>query len=227
MHALHVNGTTAVLSAVERFASSARVVVTGTAAEYGAVPSAAMPISETQPCHPESAYGQSKYRATLVALETAARTGMFITVARPFNIIGPGMPPGLLVSDIVARLRQLGDQRPAVLHTGRLDTARDFLAAGDVAAAFQCIAASGRSGEVYNVCSGVATPVADIVRTLVDASGGVVSVLEDVPLRRPTDVLVVYGNPAKLYHETGFAPRTTLGDVLRETWSGRSLDALS
>jgi GDP-4-dehydro-6-deoxy-D-mannose reductase len=218
MRRVQVDGTVTVLESIRRSGVQARVVVVGSAAEYGRVPEALQPIVESTPCQPDGVYGQTKHEAVVTALTLARQYQMHVVVARPFNVIGPGLPRGLLIRDLMERLRLLQGQPAAVLRTGRLDTRRDFIDVEDVVSALVLAARRGRPGGIYNVCSGVATPVSDVVARLVGLAGGGIEVREDPSLSRASDVLLAYGSPEKASRELGFRSTVALETSIDATW---------
>jgi nucleoside-diphosphate-sugar epimerase len=151
-------GTERLLAEVMR-SKVERVVLLGSAEEYGAC---AGPISETEPTAPRSPYGVSKAAATQLARRAHAEHGCPAVVIRPFTVYGPGQPAEIFVAEAVTC---------AVLNKGFLMSSgaqrRDHVFVDDVVRAL--IAAStapGIDGEVINVGSGVATPLREVAETI-------------------------------------------------------------
>jgi GDP-4-dehydro-6-deoxy-D-mannose reductase len=221
---LNYDGTLNVLRAARDTTWPLRVVVVGSAAEYGAVDAAQQPIREDTPCVPVTTYGEAKLAATQATVQAVREWGLDAVVVRLFNVIGAGVREGQLVGDLIARLRRLGQERPAVLATGPLHTSRDFLAVTDVVDGLLMAAARGRAGEIYNVCSGVATPIRSLVERLITLAGGDIAVREDASAPRSSDVPLSYGSWAKAGEELGFVPRVPLDTALEDAWrDARSL----
>ena len=163
----------------------ARVIVTGSAAEYGPV-AADLPVSEEHPCNPERALPFSKYALTLAALDAARRHGMKVAVARPFNLVGPGVPRSVVVGAVLGRLTAaLASPGEAVVAVGNLDTQRDFIAVQDAARAYVVLIQREHWGEIFNICSGVPTPIRAVVETLLSFAPRQVRLLHDPALARP------------------------------------------
>lgn len=215
---LNYEGTLNVLRAARDMTWPVRVIVVGSAAEYGAVGAAQQPITEDTPCAPVTAYGEAKLAATQATVRAVREWGMDALVVRLFNVVGAGIREGQLVGDLIARLRRLGEQRPARLATGPLHTSRDFLAVTDVVDGLAMAAARGRAGEIYNVCSGVATPIRSIVERMIALAGGDITIHEDASATRASDVPLSYGSWAKAGDELGFAPRVPLDVALEDAW---------
>ncbi len=200
-------GLVNILECIRRFASGARILTVGSAAEYGAVPAEEMPIAEDAPCRPGGAYGMSKYAGTIASIEARARWGARVVVVRPFNLIGPGCPaellPGALIERIAASVSH--PSRPPV-RVGRTDTARDFVAVEDAVDCFIRAIESERWGEIFNVCSGTPTPINDLISHLLSCAPCHLDLVVDPGLVRKDDVVVSYGDPGKARKLLGRSP---------------------
>ena len=138
-----------------------RLLLVGSAAEYGPVRPGEGPIREDRPLRPTSVYGLSKVCQTL--LMRAGAPGVEIVMARTFNLVGEGASPALLVGKLGA---WLAAGAPGRLQLGRLDDVRDYLPVDDGVAAYRRIMERGRDGEVVHVASGRPTRVRDLVAEL-------------------------------------------------------------
>jgi GDP-4-dehydro-6-deoxy-D-mannose reductase len=142
--------------------SSCRVVVLGTAAEYGAAAVTTGGLAEDSPKAPISHYGISKLAQTHLAWMYHRLRGVDVRVARPFNILGPKMRPGMVPACFI---RQFLDQAAGAkeIRVQTLDSVRDFLSVKDVASALYQVMAKGEPGASYNICSGGGTGIKDIL----------------------------------------------------------------
>jgi GDP-4-dehydro-6-deoxy-D-mannose reductase len=68
----------------------------------------------------------------------------------------------------------------------------------------------GVAGEAYNVCSGRAIAVADVVRMALDFGEKSIDCLIDHNLERPTDLPLLLGDNMKLRNATGWCPHISL-----------------
>ena len=198
------------MSAAARGAPDARIVLVGSAAEYGPPARPDGVLAEDAPCRPLTAYGVAKLAQALNGL-VRARAGQPITIARLFNPVGPGMPGGLAFSAIAQRLVAASD----TLATGNLDVARDFL---DVDEAARIVAQLARTsaavGEIVNVCSGVAVPLRVGVERMVARMGRPIRLFSDPGLLRPGDPPCIVGGVRKL-EAIGIRPASPeIGPVL-------------
>ena len=195
--------------------STCRFLAVGTAAEYGFIKMEALPIMETAETKPCNAYGFSKLAQTQLCLLASARRPM--VVARPFNVIGPGMSEHISIQNFARQLKEIktGSHKP-VVEVGNLEASRDFVDVGDVVKAYwkllQCPAAFG---QVVNICSGRAVQLGDILKRMIEITGVKVEVRMDPKLVKPIDVPEHYGSGRKLTELTGFTPSTDLDTTLR------------
>ena len=142
-------------------------------------------------------------------------------IARAFNHIGPGQNERFVVASLAAQLARIAGGGPPQLFVGNLNAARDFLDVRDVVAAYVALARDGERGEVYNVCSGRAVTIRDVLRELIAIARVPVEVREDPracdPRRHPLSV----GEPEKLRTRTGWAPQIPLVRSLRDVYAPR------
>jgi len=217
LDAVNVGGTRSVVDACRRVGVS-RVVVVGSAEEYGAVPPDRVPIREDTPLAPLTAYGRSKAQAEAVALAAHTEHGVPVVAVRAFNHTGPGQSPTFLVPGLAARIVAAERGSDTDIVVGNLAPVRDWSDVRDVVAAYHLLARDGRPGEVYNVCSGRGRSVREIAEHLVAAARRPLALRVDAALVRPVDIPVLVGDPARLVAATGWAPAhdfdATLGELL-------------
>lgn len=207
------------LDSLRCYAPDARVLLIGSAAEYGNLPPENLPATESSPCKPTDHYAVSKQAMTLAALKYAERFGMKVVVARPFNIVGAGIPPHLLVGAVVIRAKQalLNGGEP-VIKVGNLQTERDFVAVEDVTEAYLRMVLGSFWGEVFNLCSGVPCAVGSVVSLLLSHSKRPIRLGTDPLLVRFSDPKTIYGSYEKANHAFGYKPSVPLKDALRAAW---------
>jgi GDP-4-dehydro-6-deoxy-D-mannose reductase len=215
----HVSGVCNLLASVQKHVPECRVVLTGSAAEYGAVPAADMPVSEDTPCAPAGAYGVTKLAASELALEWARAWRLPVAVVRPFNIVGPGVPQRLLVGALIARVRDvIAGKAGSTVRVGNVETIRDFVAVQDVADAMVSLVSRPEIGGVFNLCSGQGVSVREVLEKILSFSPKPLEWSVDPQLLRPDDVPVSYGTYARAQAAFGFKPTIPLERTLRETW---------
>ncbi len=209
----NVDGTRNLLEAVRAAKISPRVLVIGSAAEYG--PTDAPRIGEDNPCNPATAYGRAKLAQTQLCQHYCAEFALPIVIARPFNLFGPGMPPQTVIGEICSQIAREPPDR--IIRLGNLSSARDFLDVRDAVAAYWLIAQQGAVGEIYNVCSGESTTIRELADTLIDIVGEPYSVESCSERFHQGDIRHSCGECAKLRQRTGWVHGYALVDSLRDT----------
>lgn len=213
----NVEGTAHLLEAVRAHAPLARVHVAGSAAEYGVVPPEQVPIVESQPLRPASPYGVSKVAQELLALQYADSYGLHVLVTRSFIHVGPRQGDRCSVQTFCRQMAliEAGHQNP-VLMVGNLEARRDYTHVADVSRALWLLMQHGTPGTVYNLCTGVATRIGDIVE-LVRAGGRVAAEVRVDPARlRPLDEPILTGDNSRLRRDTGWEPQIGMAQIVAE-----------
>jgi GDP-4-dehydro-6-deoxy-D-mannose reductase len=192
-------------------APRARLLGIGSAAEYG--PGGGAPLDERAPAAPVSEYGRCKLAQTLLTTSVAARFGLHALVARPFNLVGPGLPAHLVAGRLCAQFAQLDtDGEIELLHC---DTSRDFVDVRDAADAYWRLVREAEPG-IYNVCSGTAVSLRRLVALCGDLTGKHPAVRTTQDRDRALDPEVVVGNPSKITAAVAWAPRIPLEQSLAD-----------
>lgn len=211
----NVGGTRIVAEAAAALPARPRLIFASSAEVYGAVDAAALPIRESQPRNPLNPYARSKAQAEDVLRQYADR--LDTVIVRSFNAIGPGQDERFVVSSFAHQLARIACGADPVMHVGNLDAKRDFLDVRDAAAAYVALAEHGRPGAVYNVCSGTAHPIRDVLRELILAARVPVEVRQDPARMRPSDIPLFVGSNEAL-RATGWSPSFTLRATVRNTY---------
>ncbi|HET6275259.1 MAG TPA: GDP-mannose 4,6-dehydratase [Candidatus Cybelea sp.] len=213
-------GTARLAQAVRQYSGPApRIVFASSAEVYGARDPAEYPLRESLDLRPRNPYGASKAAAEMFLASEARSFGADVVIARAFNHIGPGQREHFAIASFAAQLARIAAGAPPQLFVGNLEVARDFLDVRDVAAAYIALARKGEQGEVYNVCSGAAVTIRDVLRELIGIARVPVEVREDAVRVRAVEIPVSVGNPEKLRARTGWAPRMTLMQSLRDVYA--------
>jgi GDP-4-dehydro-6-deoxy-D-mannose reductase len=151
--------------------------------------------------------------------------GLDVVCMRAFNHCGPGQSAAYVVAAFAAQIAaaEAAGRKSVVVKTGDPRPRRDFTDVRDVVGAYW-LAADGAAPGVYNVCSGRATPVAEILTMLAAESSLTVDQYADPQRLRRHEVMEICGSHAKLTAATGWRPAIALERSLRETldwWRGR------
>ncbi len=197
--------------------SPTRVIVVGTADEYGKISAADLPLSEQTPLRPANPYGVSKAAQGLLALQYHLSHGLDTICVRPFTHIGPRQNERFVTASFarqIARI-ELGLQ-PPIVQVGNLSARRDFTDVRDMVHAYALTAEHGEPGAIYNIGSGQAVMVRELLDTLLEASTTPVEVHLNPELMRPIDIPLVVCDATRVRERTGWAPRIPLRETLRD-----------
>ena len=220
---VNAHGTLHLLESVRALADQGaprpRVLVVSSGDVYGAQPRETFPLRETTAPLPRSPYAASKIAAEALALAYARAWGVDAVVTRAFNHIGPGQDERFAVVAFALQIARVAAGGPPRVLVGNLDASRDFLDVRDVCDAYVLLLEGrGAAGEIYNVCSGVATTMREILRRLIELARVPVEVRDDPARMRPADVPVSVGDASKLREATAWTPRIPLGAALRTVY---------
>jgi GDP-4-dehydro-6-deoxy-D-mannose reductase len=202
----------------------ARVLFVGSATEYGHPAAEDLPLTEDAPLRPGDVYAATKLAGDLAGAEFALRGKLAVLRVRPFNHIGPGQEVGFVAPDFARQLAriELGLQEPK-LRVGNLASARDFTDVRDVVRAYVLVMERGEPGAVYNVCSGTAHAVRELLAGLLALSTVKPEVVATTCGKTDKPDVVV-GSAEALHAATGWKPEIpweqTLVDLLND-WRER------
>lgn len=219
-------GTARLAEAMRRYPGAPpRLIFASTAEVYGPRPASDYPLRENLDLQPGNPYGASKAAAEAMLRAAACGFRGDVVIARSFNHIGPHQSERFAVASFAAQLARIARGAPPQLRVGDLTAARDFLDVRDVVEAYLALARSRstplRTGcEVYNVCSGRAVAIRDVLRELIAIARVPVEVREDPERMRASETPLTVGDPSKLRERTGWAPKIPLVQTLRDVYEG-------
>jgi GDP-4-dehydro-6-deoxy-D-mannose reductase len=213
---VNVVGTRRVLDAAFHAVHDSTTIVVSSSEVYGVVGEADQPLREDFRVAPANPYSSSKVEAELVARAVWHDRRQRVVIVRPFNHVGPGQSPTFVVPALASRLLDARARGVTEIPVGDLSTRRDFSDVRDVVRAYRLLAEFGASGEVYNVASGHDVALSDIAERLVKEIAPGVRLVVDPDLLRPNEVPVFRGSFDKLHEATGWSPRITLDQSLRD-----------
>jgi GDP-4-dehydro-6-deoxy-D-mannose reductase len=194
-----------------------KILFIGSAECYGTVPEAEQPISESRPFSPLSPYAVSKTAQEVLGISYAKAEKLPVFLSRSFNHTGPRQKetfagPAFAKQIVMA---ELGRSAP-VLKVGNLSARRDFSDVRDVVRAYQAILEKGEPGEPYNVCSGKATSIEEMLDILLSYSKTKIRIEPDPEKFRPVDMPLLLGSPEKLMKDTGWKPAYEINQTLQD-----------
>ena len=209
----NVIGTENLLQALQRVRPDARVLVPGSALVYRPCGES---LTEEHPVGPVTPYGLSKLAQEMLAAQFAG-DGLPVVLTRSFTHLGPGQDRAYAASSFAHQIARIeaGAAEP-VLRVGALDARRDLLDVRDTVRAYRALVATGVPGRPYNVCTGRAHRMQDVLDRLLRLARRPISVAVDPARLRPSDHALLLGDPGRIGAETGWAPRIALDETLRD-----------
>lgn len=205
-----------------------RLLVVSSAEVYG--PGDGSAITEDAPLQPTNPYGVSKVTQDLLGQQYYLSHGLPVVRARPFNHFGPGQREGFVAPDFAMQVARIeAGLQPPVLEVGNLAAQRDFTDVRDIVRAYHLIVEQGEPGAAYNVASGAAHSIQEILDTLVGLSHASIAVRADPARFLPADVPIRLGSAERLRAATGWQPLIPFEQTLRDLLDGcrRQIDAAS
>lgn len=212
---VNVLGTVNLLEAA-RTTSKAKVLLVSSADVYGSVETTDLPLTESSLAQPNSPYGASKQAAEAIAMHYWRSRDLDVVIARPFNHFGPGQRPQFVAPAFASQIADLERSGGGVLQHGNLSAKRDLTDVRDVVRAYRLLITNGIPGEIYNVCSGSAISMQQLLDTMVERANAEIETAIDQNLLRPVDQPIVEGSHAKLAGATGWHPEVSFVETISD-----------
>jgi GDP-4-dehydro-6-deoxy-D-mannose reductase len=203
-----------------------RFLSIGSSEEYGYVRADELPIKETNPLRPLSPYAVSKVAQDLMGYQYFKSYGLPIIRVRAFNHEGPRRGDVFVTSNFARQIAEIetGRRKPEML-VGNLAARRDYTDVRDIVDGYWRLLEHGEPGEVYNLCSGRAWAIQEVLDFLLrEAAVREISVRVDPSRLRPSDVPLLVGDASKARQAVGWEPRIPFEQTLRDTlafWRAR------
>ncbi len=204
--ATNVLGQVNLLEAIRGLGLAPRILVAGSSDEYGLVHESELPIRETNPLRPLSPYAVSKVAQDLMGYQYWRSYGLPIVRTRAFGHEGPRRGDVFVTSNVARQVAEIeAGRREPVVAVGDLKPRRDYSDVRDIVRGYWALLTAGEAGEVYNLCSGRSWAIGEVVDFLLRASRVKGIEVQTDPARfRPSDVMVLEGDPAKIEQATGW-----------------------
>lgn len=215
---VNVEGALNVMEAARLQETMPRVLLVGSSEEYAAKVGS---LNEGDPTLSNNPYGISKATQERFATLYAERYGLHVCLTRSFNHTGPGQAPSFVLPSWCRQAAEIErSAKPGRMIVGNISVARDFSDVRDVVHAYRLIMEGGRAGEVYNVGSGRALPLRELLKTIKSYCHQPIEVEIDASLIRPNDIASICCDYSKLKLELGWEPKRKIEDTLREIYDG-------
>jgi len=213
----NIVGQLNVFEAVRKIKLGCRIQIACSSEEYGMVYPGEVPIRETNPLRPLSPYAVSKVGQDMLAYQYFMSYRTDVVRTRGFNHTGPRRPAIFVCSDFAKQIVDIerGIREP-VIRVGNLEARRDFTDVRDIARGYWLALEKGKSGEVYNLCSGTSYRIGEILEMLLSLAGVKAEVRQDAARLRPSDVPHLEGANDKFRADTGWKLDIPFEQTLRD-----------
>jgi len=219
---INVKGAVNLLEAIRGMKVPPRVLLVGSGEEYGYIKPEELPIREDTQLRPGNVYACTKAAQNLLGSIYARAYKLDIIMVRAFNHTGPGQLDTFAVSHFCKQIAEAeAGLRPPVIRVGNLSPRRDFTDVRDIVGAYSLLIQKGSAGEVYNVGSGKALTMREVLDIALSLAKIRITIEEDSTLMRVSDTPVIQADISRLVRETSWEPvislRDTIADML-EDW---------
>ncbi len=211
--AINVRGTQFVLEAAAALPQRVPVLVPSSAMVYRP---ASVPLTEEQPLQPPNPYGLTKLAMELLVARMVA-DGADIRIVRPFNHIGARQYPSFVASDFARQIVEIerGQRAPEIVF-GNLEARRELTNVRDTVRAYEIVMDRGVAGRPYNVSSGHAYSIRELLDRLIAHARVAVQVRVDPAKFHPNDLPLLVGDPTRIRTELGWTASIPLDDTIVE-----------
>lgn len=224
----NIRGQLNVLLAAIAMEKPPRILVVGSADEYGIVLPEELPISETNPLRPNSPYAVSKVAQDMLGYQYYASHKLPVVRVRPFNHIGPGQSAAFVTADFAKQIAEVeAGLREPVMRVGNLGARRDFSDVRDIIHGYYLALSEGEPGEVYNLGAERSYSIRQVLDGLLALSETRVAVEQDPKRLRPSDVPEILADCTRFRSRTGWRAEIPLERSLEDIlnyWRSRIRD---
>lgn len=197
--------------------TNAKILLVGSADEYGLVRPSETPVREDSPLRPTNPYAVSKISQDFLGLQYYLSKNMHVVRVRPGNHIGPGQRPDFVVAAFAKQIAEAEvGKKDSVIRVGNLEAIRDFTDVRDTVKAYILALLQGKSGEVYNLGSQKGLKIREILDKLIGLSKTRLTVEVDPSRRRSADTPKLIINTAKFRRLTGWKPKISMEQSLKD-----------
>jgi GDP-4-dehydro-6-deoxy-D-mannose reductase len=188
------------LDVMESIKSTGRLLLVGSAAEYGLVSADDLPVKETQLPNPVSMYGLTKVYQSILMGTYRTLYDLDVVMVRTFNLLGEGMSENLFPGRLQRCIEDLKAGRLERIRVGSLGARWDYIHVDDAVLDYQLVMNEGVAGEVYNVGSGKSILLRDLLGIILREHGLDMSVVDEMPTQEKSklDVLDIYADISKI-----------------------------
>ena len=214
---VNINGTINLLDAVRENNINTKVLIIGSSDQYGVIKPEDCPINEEHKLNPTSPYAISKMTQEEVAKLYINAYKMNLILVRAFNHIGPMQSKNFVVSDFASKVAEIEKGAESVIRVGNLEAYRDFTDVRDIVRGYTMLMERGNLGQIYNIGSGNAYKIQDILDTLLSLSTVKIQVEIDKDKLRPSDIPMIKCDNSKIKTHVNWDTKYDIKDTLKDT----------
>ena len=215
---VNIKGTVNLLDGIRKLDNKPKVLLIGSGEEYGRIKDDELPINEDNKTRPGNIYAVTKVTQNMIGKLYADAYDLHIMNTRSFNHTGPNQSTMFVVPDFCEQVAQIEKrEEEPYIHVGNLSAKRDFTDVRDVVRAYCLIMEKGKQGETYNVGSGKAIEVHEILNMILKETTAKIEVVTDPEKLRIIDVPIIEADITKLKNDTGWEPEIPLEQTIKET----------
>ena len=193
-----------------------RILVVGSAEEYGKVAKNDLPINETVALNPLSPYAVSKIAQDFLGLQYFLSRRLPVIRVRPFNHTGERQTPVFVVPAFAKQIAEIEAQKiEPVMRVGNLTASRDFTDVKDMVRAYVEAMEQGELGDVYNLGSGRGVAIQEVLNSLLVMSSISIEIKQDPQRLVPADVPELVCDATKFIRLTGWKTEIPFQDTLK------------
>ncbi|MET1249198.1 GDP-mannose 4,6-dehydratase [Sporolactobacillus sp. STCC-11] len=211
---VNVIGALNIMEAARQCGNMPKVMFIGSSEEYQ---ESDKPINEEHPLNANNPYGISKMAQEKFTDVYRERYGMKIYYVRPFNHTGIGQKDSFVLPSFCKQVAQIERSgRPGSIKVGNLEAKRDFSNVKDIVRAYRMIVESDDCSTKYNVGSGKAYKLSEMLEYIVSLSSQKITIEIDSERFRPTDTPIICCDYSKIKNGLGWEPRYSIFETLKE-----------
>jgi GDP-4-dehydro-6-deoxy-D-mannose reductase len=206
------------LESIRKLNQPARILSIGSSEEYGNVDEKSLPLTEAHIPRPVSPYAVARVSQEMISKVYVDGYGLDIIMTRSFNHIGPFQKDIFVISSFAKQLVEIkkSGNSSGELVTGDTSIVRDFTDVRDVVVAYDLLLKRGKTGEIYNVCSGNGKSLGDVIDIMAKILDINIHVRVNEKLVRPSDNKTIIGSNEKIKKEIGWDMRIPLEQSLSD-----------
>ncbi|MCR5027881.1 MAG: GDP-mannose 4,6-dehydratase [Fibrobacter sp.] len=183
---VNIKGTLHLLDSIQKFAPKAKTLLIGSAEEYAPKDS---PLKETDALEASNPYGITKVAQENFADLYRKKFGMQIVCTRSFNHTGVGQLLNFALPSFCKQVAEIDKSgKPGKIYVGNLSAIRDFSDVEDVAHVYRMLLEAENDYTVYNVGSGKAHSMRELLQMIIDLAKVQIEVVQDPEKMRPVDI---------------------------------------